>query len=230
MMKGMIKFKQRGFTLIELLVVVAIIAILSVIGITVFTGAQSRAKDAKIRADLNAIKKAYEASYNPLTNAYRALAGTDFADGKIPKKPDNTDYICTVGPSGCTNTSTSGFSVTDNTTTPTFTVTNTQGSTTAVADAAKCPTTYNITLASDGCKVQTSTGISGTIYICPTTADVVCNGGTTAFSGSLGTFTYSTTQATGGTTGSVALYKGTNNVTSGQTKIQVGRCTNSDCK
>jgi prepilin-type N-terminal cleavage/methylation domain-containing protein len=48
--------KQKyGFTLIELLVVIAIIGILSAIGLTAFSGAQSKARDAKRVSDLRAI-------------------------------------------------------------------------------------------------------------------------------------------------------------------------------
>ncbi len=53
----------RGFTLIELLVVIAIIAILSVIGFTVFTNVQKSARDAKRKADFDAIYKALEIYY-----------------------------------------------------------------------------------------------------------------------------------------------------------------------
>ncbi|MBU1000240.1 prepilin-type N-terminal cleavage/methylation domain-containing protein, partial [Patescibacteria group bacterium] len=48
---------SKGFTLVELLVVISIIAILSVIGIVVFTGVQKGARDAKRKADINAIAK-----------------------------------------------------------------------------------------------------------------------------------------------------------------------------
>lgn len=51
---------KRGFTLVELLVVIAIIAILSVVGVTVFSGVQKSARDAKRKADLGAIYKALE--------------------------------------------------------------------------------------------------------------------------------------------------------------------------
>ncbi len=52
--------KKSGFTLVELLVVIAIIAILSVIGITIFSGIQESARDARRRGDLHAIQTALE--------------------------------------------------------------------------------------------------------------------------------------------------------------------------
>lgn len=51
---------NSGFTLVELLVVISIIAILSVIGVTVFSGVQNNARDAKIKADFDAMYKNIE--------------------------------------------------------------------------------------------------------------------------------------------------------------------------
>ena len=80
-------YKANGVTLIELLVVIAIIAILSTIGIAVYTGVKNRANDAKKRSDVEAIVKAYETHFNPITSLYRGLAAADFTGGKLPKKP-----------------------------------------------------------------------------------------------------------------------------------------------
>lgn len=55
---------QHGFTLIELMVVVAIIGILMAAGIVAFSGAQRNARDAKRRADVDAIGKAFEQYYS----------------------------------------------------------------------------------------------------------------------------------------------------------------------
>ena len=56
--------RKSGFTLIELLVVISIIAVLSVIGMVVFSGVQKGARDAKRRGDVDAIAKALELHYN----------------------------------------------------------------------------------------------------------------------------------------------------------------------
>lgn len=56
----MISPAHKGFTLIELMVVVSIIAVLAVIGLTVFTGLQRSARDAKRKADIEAIATALE--------------------------------------------------------------------------------------------------------------------------------------------------------------------------
>ena len=60
---------KRGFTLVELLIVITIIAVLSVIGITVYSGVQKNARDARRRADIDSIAKALEI-YKSQNNTY----------------------------------------------------------------------------------------------------------------------------------------------------------------
>ena len=87
---------KRGFTLIELLVVVAIIAVLSVIGLTIFTGVQKGARDARRKSDMEAISKALEVNYNNSScgastsspycnvNSYPTVL---FSSGSVPSNP-----------------------------------------------------------------------------------------------------------------------------------------------
>lgn len=55
---------KQGFTLIELLVVMVIMGILASIGLGSFQSAQTKARDAKRKAELNQITKALEVYYN----------------------------------------------------------------------------------------------------------------------------------------------------------------------
>lgn len=83
---------MKAFSLIELMIVVAIIAILSGIGFGIFSGVQKSARDAKRKADVDAIIKAYEAKYDYNKGEYVAIVDSDFTSGKIPKETDEVDY------------------------------------------------------------------------------------------------------------------------------------------
>ena len=88
--------KKSGFTLVELLVVVSIIAILSVIGVAVFTNTQRTARDARRTGDIDAYSNAAEVKYNASTGVYTAPGDSDFSSGAIPKDPINTGiYVYT---------------------------------------------------------------------------------------------------------------------------------------
>lgn len=54
----MLCLNKRGFTLIELLVVISIIAILSVVGVTVFSSVQNNAKISATKAELKTLRDA----------------------------------------------------------------------------------------------------------------------------------------------------------------------------
>lgn len=93
---------RSGFTLVELLVVVSIIAILSVIGLVIFTSTQKVARDARRRADIESISKALEVNYNTSAAIYPAIAASWFNNGAIPKDPTDTDYFGVPNPGGAT--------------------------------------------------------------------------------------------------------------------------------
>lgn len=85
---------KNGFTLIELLVVVAIIAILSVIGLAIYTDNLKKARDATRRSDIDAIGSALEAHYTiGSANPYPVPLPGWFNTGAIPRDPQDFDYI-----------------------------------------------------------------------------------------------------------------------------------------
>lgn len=76
--------KPSGFTLIELLIVVAIIAILAAIAVPNFLEAQTRAKVARVKADMRSLVTALE-SYYVDNNAYANIRlYTDLAGAGVP--------------------------------------------------------------------------------------------------------------------------------------------------
>lgn len=88
---------SSGFTLVELMVVVSIIAILSVIGVTLFTNAQKSARDAVRRQEIKAIANALETNYDNSTAKYPTLALGQFATGTIPTDIYTGQYKCGTG-------------------------------------------------------------------------------------------------------------------------------------
>lgn len=83
--------RDAGFTLIELLVVVAIIGILAAIAIPVFLNQRNSARDASVKADINAAAKTLE-TYYTTTNGYPTDQTTLTAmqtDQKLTLSPHN---------------------------------------------------------------------------------------------------------------------------------------------
>ncbi len=56
--------RKAGFSLIELLIVIAILGILSVAGIGLYTSSLGKSRDARRKSDLSTIQKALESYYN----------------------------------------------------------------------------------------------------------------------------------------------------------------------
>lgn len=93
------KVSQLGFTLIELMVVVAIIGVLMSAGILAFSNAQQNARDARRRADIDAIAKALEQYYQNNNFVYPATAGaiaTYFPSGAAPLDPQGASYTSSL--------------------------------------------------------------------------------------------------------------------------------------
>lgn len=94
----MTKINQKGFTLVELMVVIAIIAVLSMIGITVFRNAQVGSRDAKRRADIQSISSALEQRSIPGTGYPAAVDDAWFSSGATPVDPSTGgDYTGITG-------------------------------------------------------------------------------------------------------------------------------------
>lgn len=91
------KVKVRGFALIELLVVLSILAIVSTVGISIYSNAVKRVNEVKIRSDLDSISKTYETGYIVESNSYSQLDPSNFPGNKIPAPPNNPNgsYIVT---------------------------------------------------------------------------------------------------------------------------------------
>lgn len=79
---------NRGFTLIELLVAISIIAVLSTIGLTIFSGVQSKARDSVRKNDLNALATALELYFQ---NNGKYIAGVGSCSDNTSNSTFNDD-------------------------------------------------------------------------------------------------------------------------------------------
>ena len=104
------RFKHiyAGFTMIELLIVIAILAILTVIGINSFGSSQLKSRDARRKADLQNIAKGLEAYYNdhgeyPVSTGNTGIAGQVWGNPFLDvDTPDGALYmnVLPADPSG----------------------------------------------------------------------------------------------------------------------------------
>lgn len=98
------KYTPQGFTLIELLIAISILAILSMIGMVGFGTVQKNSRDAKRKADIEAMAAAMEANY--VTGVgYASLSSTWFAGSALPTNPGpggTTYYTNTPATTGYT--------------------------------------------------------------------------------------------------------------------------------
>ncbi len=89
--------KQKGFTLVELMVAISIVAVLVTIGFSLFQTTQATARDAKRRADMDAVSSSLETHFDATTGIYAVMDTTWFSDKVIPVDPLNSgDYIYSV--------------------------------------------------------------------------------------------------------------------------------------
>lgn len=82
--KGQIS--KKGFTLLELLVVVSIMVILLTIGLSSYSTAQKKGRDAKRKSDIREIQAAMEQYFSVCSNAYPS---------PDPNTGVWTDIVCT---------------------------------------------------------------------------------------------------------------------------------------
>jgi prepilin-type N-terminal cleavage/methylation domain-containing protein len=82
---------KKGFTLVELLVVITIIGILSSLGLSTFTTAQIKSRDAKRKAHLRQMADTFEAYFND----YKKYP--DSADGSIDGFAWGSEFVDAQG-------------------------------------------------------------------------------------------------------------------------------------
>ncbi len=84
--------KQSAFSLIELLVVISIIAVLTTLGLAMYSEVQKRTRDAQRKADITAIAKALEVHYQD--DKYKQLSNDWFENGVIPQTDPGGKNYC----------------------------------------------------------------------------------------------------------------------------------------
>ncbi|GAF74946.1 unnamed protein product [marine sediment metagenome] len=100
---------KKGFTLIELMVVVAIIGVLALLGLRLYTGQQQKAKNAIVKANAGTIQTLIQAELADTTsssvnamvgdtgeNGLFTKSGIHIPDGSTQTENDTTGVIGTV--------------------------------------------------------------------------------------------------------------------------------------
>ena len=82
---------KKGFTLIELMVVVAIIGILALLGLRLYTGQQEKAKNAIVKANAGTVQTLIQANMADMASAY-SDAATAVAD-VVPASGIRNPYL-----------------------------------------------------------------------------------------------------------------------------------------
>lgn len=169
------KKTTRGFTLVELLVTISILAILSVVGLTIYSTVQSKARDAKRVGDVNSISKALEVHYNEVGDSMYPIPSVGWFDSGFPLDPkNNSTYFYSWKGKASDGTVTGGTSDTSRPTAVSVSFTictkleNSTGNATAGITTTTDPvtgvvTTTNDTTAGDGTTFTTASG-NGTHY------------------------------------------------------------------
>ncbi len=108
LVEGLRKRSRKGFTLIELLVVVVIIGILASVALPSFVGAQDKARNASVAANVNTVRMAleqygtdnngsYPAAANVLNNTTGIIKNNYLPGNKMPKAPWSTGNQTVAG-------------------------------------------------------------------------------------------------------------------------------------
>lgn len=110
--------RGAGFTLIELLVVISILSILVTMGLSSFSTAQKKGRDAKRKSDIKEVQQALEQYYSVCGFSYPTPTGTFFSSincptppisimPTVPSDPRSTPYFCGPTPAAgnCTSSS-----------------------------------------------------------------------------------------------------------------------------
>ena len=88
---------KKGFTLIELMVVVAIIGVLALLGLRLYTGQQAKAKEAIVKANVGTAQTLVQAEMadGPISDLATAVTIVKAAKMQNPFNSDNDEVIKT---------------------------------------------------------------------------------------------------------------------------------------